>query len=81
MIIFVPHSGSSEQGEHLQENCLFMLYEKFSNKDYMNKFFKNFSIENLNLDILKKPQDKKISFNFDQKNLNTAEKVYEKFFD
>ena len=63
------------------KNCLFMLYEKFSNKDYMNKFFKNFSIENLNLDILKKPQDKKISSNFDQKNLNTAEKVYEKFLD
>ncbi len=63
------------------KNCFFLLYENFSNKDYMREFLKSFSIENVDFNIIKNSQNKKIDSNFNQENLVKAEVVYNKFLE
>ena len=45
----------------------------------MREFLKNFSIENVDFNILKNSQNKKIDSNFNQENLGKAEIIYNKF--
>lgn len=59
----------------------FLLYENFSNKDYMQEFLKSFSIENMDFNILKNSQNKKIDSNFNQENLEKAKVIYNKFLE
>ncbi len=63
------------------KNCFFLLYENFSNKDYMQEFLKSFSIENMDFNILKNSQNKKIDSNFNQENLEKAKVIYNKFLE
>ena len=59
------------------QNCIFLSYEKLSDKNYISKILNKLEVTGANLDILKNIETRKIDLNYDQKILNESNQIYE----